>query len=306
MRARPQLRQQHRSGARSGRAVGDAAHLVGSRAAPAVLAVEIQLVLVDEEAAALEQPHPVVHRALHLPALVVVLAGRHAHEQPALAREHAMQLAQGGLVAGVVARRVDVVDLVVAADVLERREAERQVDRAVGERQLAHVRDDGAESRDGLLAEVDADEVVRAERRQPGEVRRLREDVAKVEHPLLVVVAGEAPRNLDRALVARRGCAQLAWARRPAHVARPGALARGERDGVVQQRHLGELVARHELPQEPRPGQRPVTEPVQRTLPRLLVGPRRRTRRQARSTNFSSVPAAASSQASSSPCMSQS
>ena len=73
-----------------------------------------------------------------------------------------MQLAQGGLVAGVVARRVDVVDLVVAPDVLERREAERQVDRAVGERQLAHVRDDGAESRDGLLAEVDADEVLRA------------------------------------------------------------------------------------------------------------------------------------------------
>ncbi len=227
--ARPELGEQ--DGARTGaaRAVADAAHLGGDCAPPAVVAVEVQLVLEDEEAAPLEQRDPVVHRPLHLPALVVVLSRRHADEQAALGREHAVQLAQGGLVARVVARRLDVVDRVVAADVLEGRDAEHQVEGAVGERQLACVGDDGAEARNRLVGEIDADQLSRAERRQPGEIRRLGVGVAEVEHPPFAVVAGEAPRNLDRALVARRGREQLARTRRPAHLPRPRALARRRR-----------------------------------------------------------------------------
>jgi hypothetical protein len=50
------------------------------RRPPAVVAADVQLVLVDDEAAAFEQIDPGGRLALQLPALVVVHARRHAHE----------------------------------------------------------------------------------------------------------------------------------------------------------------------------------------------------------------------------------
>ena len=174
-------------------------------AAPAVRRVHVQLVLVHEEPATLEQVDPVLRRPLDLPALVVELAGRHADEDAAVLPDHTPQLAQRGLVAALVACAVDRVDAVVPPDVLERRDAEDELERRVLEGELADVGEDRSQPGHLGLGEVDADELLGAECREPGEVGRLGERVADVEHALLAVVAREAPGNLDDPLVARRG-----------------------------------------------------------------------------------------------------
>ncbi len=191
----------------------------------------------------------------------------------------AVQLAQRRLVAGVVARGVDVVDLVVAADVLERRDAEREIERRVRERQVAHVGDDSAEARHVGAREVDADELVRTERDEAGEIRRLGEGVADVEHVPLAVVARERPRDLERALVADRGRAQATRPRGAVDLARLRPLGRREREPAVEHGDAVELLAPHELAQEPGPRERPVAELLERA--RAAVGLGRRGGRRA-------------------------
>src|SRR5712691_10385727 len=88
-----ELGEEHRPGTAF---VARPARLCERAAAPAVLAAHVELVLEDEEAGALEQVDPVVRRALQLPPLVVVHAGRHAHEH---ARRDSAQLAQRRFVA---------------------------------------------------------------------------------------------------------------------------------------------------------------------------------------------------------------
>jgi len=267
---RPELREEH--GSRAVLAVPRGACLGERRRPPAVRAASVQLVLEHEEAGALEDGDPVLRRALQLPALVVALAGRNADEQAALARQHAMQLAQRGFVSFFLARRIDVVHLVVAPDVLERRDAEDQLERSIGERQRPHVADDGPQSRDVGSRQVGAREVGRTERDQSRQVCRLGERVADVEHPRLTVVAREAPRDLDRTLVTRRGSAQIARPRRAAHLARTGTLGRRERERIVEQLDPAELLARGELPQEPGARERPVPELAERSGACLRLG----------------------------------
>ena len=94
------------------------AGLVERRRAPTVRGTNVELVLLDDEACAFEDVDPVVGRALQLPALVVALAGGDTHEQAAVLREHAAQLAKRGCIAILFVLRVDRVHRVVAADVL--------------------------------------------------------------------------------------------------------------------------------------------------------------------------------------------
>src|SRR5260370_20282431 len=109
--ARPELCEEHRACAGTGSAVARSARLREGCRMPPVLAARVELVLEDEEARALEDRDPVLRGSLQLPALVVVLAGRDADEHAPVAREHAMQLAQRGLVALLVARCRHVVDV---------------------------------------------------------------------------------------------------------------------------------------------------------------------------------------------------
>src|SRR5204862_63262 len=85
--------------------------------------------------------------------------------------EHAPQLPQRLLLTRLVALRLDAVDRVVESDVLEGRDAEAKLERAVLERQPAHVRDDRLETGNLGLREVDADALARAERDAAGEIR---------------------------------------------------------------------------------------------------------------------------------------
>jgi hypothetical protein len=73
-------------------------------------------------------------------------------------RQDAVQLAERRLVALVLAGRVDVVDVVIAADVLEGRDAEGEVERRLRERQRADVGRDRAQAGYVRRREVDADE----------------------------------------------------------------------------------------------------------------------------------------------------
>src|SRR5439155_15477671 len=138
-------------------------------------------------------------------------------------------------------RRVDVVDLVVAADVLERRDAEREVEPRVGERQLTHVGDDRPEPGYVGMREVGTDELGRAEGDEAGEIRRFGERVADVEDALLAAVAREAPWDLERPLVALGRRLQLA---RAPFVS---ALRYGACETRVQEHDAAELVAPDEL-----------------------------------------------------------
>ena len=93
-------------------------------------------------------------------------------------------------------------DRVVGADVLERRDEQRLVEGVVRERQRADVSRRALHPVDVPLREVDADELdTGAEQR--GEVRRLRERVADLEHPAGRDEPREHPRDLDHALVGR-------------------------------------------------------------------------------------------------------
>ena len=171
-----------------------------------------------------------------------------------------------------VARGVDVVQLVVAADVLERRDAEHEVERAVVERKLANICDDGAQPRHVDLREIDAGELSRSERDESGEVGGLRERVTDVEHPSFPVVACEAPRDLDRPLVDRRGRLQEARPRRAACLARLRALRGCERECCVEDVDAPEFLAFDELAEQSGAGERAVAELRERELAAAVLG----------------------------------
>jgi UDP-glucose 4-epimerase len=198
-------------------------------------------------------------RAHDLPALVVLDARGNGQEHATVARDDTPELAEGGFVAGALACGVDLVDVVVATDVLERRDAEDELERLILEREGAHVGHDAFDAGHIGLREIDARDL-RAERNEAREVGGLRERVTDVEHARLAVVAGEKPRDLDRSLVARGRRTKLAWPRRPSDLARARALGGCEGDGTVEERDALELVARDELPQETRAGERAVAE----------------------------------------------
>ena len=155
---------------------------------------------------------------------------------------------------------------------LERRDAEREVERGVGEWKCPHVGDDRSQAGHIGGCEIDADQGSCAKADEAGEVCRLGEGVADVEYVALAVVAGERPRDLDRALVAGRGSAQLARAPRAAALARPCSLRSCECKRRVQHGNAVELLAPHELPQEPGPRQRAVAELLERTRTPLGLG----------------------------------
>ena len=85
---------------------------------------------------------------------------------------------------------------------------------------------------------------------EAGEVRRLREGVADVEHAPLAGVPREAPRNLECPFVASCGRLQLTGAPRPTELRRACSLGCGERERAVEQRNSTELFALDELLQQ--------------------------------------------------------
>jgi len=203
--------------------------------------VDVQLVLEQEKAAPLEQGDPLTWCTLQLPALVVALPGRHGDEETAVAREYAMQLSQRRLLAVLVARGVDAVRAVVETDMLEGRDAERDVEPSVLERERPYVGDDVCG-----LGEIDGDELGSLELAQPLDVGRLRVRCADIEHALLAGVPRERPWDLDRALVAPRGCVQLARATAAASLV-PCAC-----EPVVEELDAFELLTLDHLSHEPR------------------------------------------------------
>src|SRR5438093_2519136 len=92
---------------------------------------------------------------------------------------------------------------------LERRDAEDDVERPVRKRKLADVRDDALESRYVPLDQVDADELARSRLRQGDEPLGLGERIADVEYAALAAVPAERPRDLDGPLVEVAGRFQL-------------------------------------------------------------------------------------------------
>src|SRR5581483_11458441 len=235
------LREQHRSCARPRAFVLRVLRLGEACRAPTVGRVQVQLVLEDDEAGALEELDPLERRPLQMPPVILAAAGGNAHEQPSVAREHAPKLAQRRFVAVVVRACVEAVHRVVAPDVLERRDAKREVEVAVLERQVAYVCDDVCR-----LGEVGGDQLRGGEAPEPFEVRGNRVRRPDVEDAMLAGIPGEAPWDLDRALVAPRRSAQLARA------AAPSSLEARAGEPVVEELDQLELATLDELAHEPR------------------------------------------------------
>jgi UDP-glucose 4-epimerase len=247
---RPELGDEHSTG--DAVAVARVSGLCRRRRPPALGGAKVQLVLEDDEAGPLEERDPLERRALQVPAEILALTGRDAEEEPSVARQHTVQLSERALVTVLVRSGVDAVHGVVAPDVLERRDADREIEAATLEREVAHVGDDV-----GRLGEIDGDEVMRVERPEPLEVRGDRVRRPDVEDTPSATT-GEAPWDLDRTLVAPRRCVQRA---RPAA---PRSLARREGEPVVEQLDALELTALDELAHEPRSRDLTALEAAQR------------------------------------------
>ena len=188
----PELRAQHRRSARSALAVAQSRRQRGNRA-PAVVAELVQLVLPDDEPGPLEAVDPVARRMNGLLGEQLAGSGRHGDEQ---SRAHAAQLAQR-CIEGVASLSGETVLGVVAPDMLERGDRDREVESTVLERQVAEVGLNARQPRHLGAHEVDAGQLGRAETEQPGEVRRLGERVADIEHTALPGVPRQAPGNVD-------------------------------------------------------------------------------------------------------------
>src|SRR4029077_2406156 len=102
----PELGQEHRAGALPRAPVARCLGLGDGRAAPAVGSTDVELVLEDDEAAAVEELDPVGRRSHDLPALVLRDSDRHADNR---ASSDAAQLAQCRLVAVLVTPALDLV-----------------------------------------------------------------------------------------------------------------------------------------------------------------------------------------------------
>ena len=155
---------------------------------------------------------------------------------------------------------------------LEGRDAEGEIERCVREWERADVGYDRSKARYVGPREIDTDDLVRTEPDEACEVGRLRERVTDVEHAPLAGVAREAPRNLQRSLVAFGRCLQLTGAPWAAELGRPRPLGRCERERAVEQRHPPELVATHELPDEGRSRERPFAQLRERALAAVGLG----------------------------------
>ena len=191
---------------------------------------------------------------LHERAEVGGLAARHREQHAPAGGENATELPERAGAPGGVGVGPEPVGAVVQPDVLERRDAEDDVEGAALERELADVGRDGVQAGHVGRGQIDADELRRAQPDQLREVRRLREGVADVEHTRLAAISGKHPGDLDRPLVRARRGGELARAL----VREAGLAGPGER--VVERAHQNELVTRGELVQERRARQRPSLE----------------------------------------------
>jgi uncharacterized cupredoxin-like copper-binding protein len=140
--------------------------------------------------------------------------------------------------------RAEVIPGVVAADVLERGDAEDGVERPGVEGEPPHVRLHRRHPGDLALREVDAYEFACAEPEERGEPDGLGEGIADVQHARLPSVPPEGPGELDRALVELGGRDELV--RALAGGARRGAPA----DAVVEQAQPPELIAVRQFGEE--------------------------------------------------------
>ena len=143
---------------------------------------------------------------------------------------------------------------------LERRDAEDDVEGSIRERQAPDVGDHAAYTGDISLGEVDADDLACSERCDRREPRRLGERVPDVEHPLGVDKAAERPGKLDRTLVDASRARQLVWplsgsscGSRPCH-------------GVLEGSQPDELVARGKVRDERGARQRLARERAERVI----------------------------------------
>src|SRR5207302_754101 len=187
-------------GGRAALAVADAARIEGRGRPPPVLAERVDLLFLDPQARLEEETVPRVGLSLHEPAVILVLAARHGDDDSPAPGRDAPELGERACFAAfaLIARAVDAV---VPADVLERRDAEREVERRVGEGELAHVTDDAPHAWELRGDEVDADELGDARGEEPREVGGPRIRRADVEDAPSAAEPGERPGDLDRALV---------------------------------------------------------------------------------------------------------
>lgn len=136
----------------------DAVRYEVRRRMPAVVRQPVNLVLEDEEAGVAKAAAPAVGFVLKEPAVVFALAARDSDQDPSAdAAQFAHGLVQSSLL------RVEAVPGAVAADVLDRRDAEDDVERMLLERQVAEVGLHRSQPGDVGTGEVDSDELRRTE-----------------------------------------------------------------------------------------------------------------------------------------------
>ncbi len=212
-----------------------------------------------------EQPRPAADVLLPEPAVVARLAERHGDEEAPGRPQDPAKLAQRSSAARLVCVSLDAVDLVVGADVLERRDEQDLVERAIGKGQRARVGHDRLEAGNLGLGEIGADELAGVGLDESGDVGGLGEGVADLEHAA-GSNAREHPGHLDETLVRSGRRLQVAWPL----TAGPGATCEG--DHVVELSHTLELGRGGELVEERRARHGPLGEPGERPLARLCLG----------------------------------
>jgi uncharacterized cupredoxin-like copper-binding protein len=182
--------------------------------------------------------------------VVLRLAAGYGDQEPSTAGEDAAELLERRERGAGIGLGRGSVDAVVAPHVLERRDAEREIEGAVLEREAAHVGNDRPHPRHARLDEVDADELRRAACEQRREVGGLRVRGADVEDALARPHPRERPRDLDRPLVRPRrrleepipACRERLVERRELLELRAGdelAKERGARNPALERGRLG-------------------------------------------------------------------
>src|SRR5262249_49370448 len=153
----------------------------------------------EEPAGAAVERCPASDVVLTEPAVIAGLAERHRNEQRPVRTENSTQLPKSLTPTIVVTPGIGSVHRVVGADVLEGRDEKHLIERAITERQRAHVCLDRLHPLDISVCQVHADELD-ARAKEPREVRALRKGVPDLEHATSSE-AREHPRDLDDALV---------------------------------------------------------------------------------------------------------
>ncbi len=195
--------------------------------------------------------------------MVAGLSERHRHEEGPVRPQDPTKLAQRSCPAAFVALAPDAVHRVVGTHVLQRRDEQHLVERAVRERQLPHVGLDGLHTLHLRGCQIDAHELD-ARAKESREICPLREGVPHLEHAARVQ-AREDPRDLDHPLVRAR---RLQPAEPLSACARPQA----ESDGIVELANAPVLVAGGELVDQRCPRKRAVGQLCDRAVARLGIG----------------------------------